>query len=410
MGSFVKNRQYYKFCMYGFLKNLRFFDAFLILFLVDAGISFTQIGILYAAREVFINVFEIPSGFIADTYGRRNSLAGSLLAYIASFVIFYLGSSFWIFLPGFLLYGAGDAFRTGTHKGMIMEYLELNGWEDQKIIYYGHTRSWSQRGSAISALVAGVIVFFSGSYREIFLFSVIPYVINFFIIISYPKDLNRSPGQEGKRQGLRLTIRSFLGIIRRRNVFGLIYTSAFHSAYLQAVKDYIQLVMFQIALLIPFFLDAGEEKKNGVVIGILYFFIYLATSMASRRSSRVAERAWRNIPLLTLLLGFGLGVLSGILYIRGLWILTLVTFAGIYVVENVRKPILTGYIAEQASSHILVSVISAQSVLKTMMTALLALALGFITDRAGVGISLLSISSFLLAGTILINIPRRNGL
>ncbi|MCD6355439.1 MAG: hypothetical protein J7L95_07815 [Prolixibacteraceae bacterium] len=34
------------------MKNARFFDAFLILFLIEKGLNFTQIGILYATRQI----------------------------------------------------------------------------------------------------------------------------------------------------------------------------------------------------------------------------------------------------------------------------------------------------------------------------------------------------------------------
>jgi MFS family permease len=188
MQSFTKNIQYYKFCSYGFLKNLRFFDAFFILFLVAKGMTFTQIGILYAVREISINVFEIPSGIAADTYGRTNSLIGSFFAYIVSFLVFYFSAGFWLFFLAFVLYGIGDAFRTGTHKGIIIDYLKINNWESQKISYYGHTRSWSQLGSAVSSLIAGFIVFVSGSYDKIFLYSTIPYVLNLILLFSYPPD------------------------------------------------------------------------------------------------------------------------------------------------------------------------------------------------------------------------------
>ena len=70
MEPIIKDKQYYKFCLYGFLKNLRFFDAFFILFLLSKEITYGEIGILYALREVTINLFEIPSGIVADTYGR----------------------------------------------------------------------------------------------------------------------------------------------------------------------------------------------------------------------------------------------------------------------------------------------------------------------------------------------------
>jgi MFS family permease len=192
MDLIIKDKQYFKFCTYGFLKNFRFFDAFFILFFLDKGLLYTEIGVLYAIREIIINLFEIPSGIIADAYGRKKSLIGSLLLYIFSFAVFYSAHDFWLFMIAFVLYGIGDAFRSGTHKGMIMDYLKINHWQDKNIDYYGHTRSWSQFGSAISSLIAGLIVFYSGNYHYIFLFSIIPYLLNLFLIMSYPDELNRS--------------------------------------------------------------------------------------------------------------------------------------------------------------------------------------------------------------------------
>ena len=36
-----------------------------------------------------------------------------------------------------LLFALGEAFRSGVHKAMIFEYLRLQGWEEQKVRYYG---------------------------------------------------------------------------------------------------------------------------------------------------------------------------------------------------------------------------------------------------------------------------------
>ena len=406
MDTILKNSQYFKFCTYGFLKNLRFFDAFFILFLVEKGLPYTQIGILYAVREIFINIFEIPSGIMADSYGRKNALIGSFFLYIISFSVFYLSNDFWLFLIAFILYGIGEAFRSGTHKGMIIDYLKLNHWEGQKINYYGHTRSWSQKGSAISALVAGLIVFYSGTYQNIFLYSIIPYLLNLLLIISYPKELNRSLEQinQKSRFGIRLTTKSFFKIIKQPNVLKIINTSAIHTAYLRAVKDYIQLLMVNVALILPIMINVEVEKKNGIVIGVIYFFIYLATSRASQISSKVAAKSKHNISNITLLLGFIFGIICGVFFIFDLWIISIIAFAGIYIVENIRKPILTGFIADQVPNEILTSVISAQSLLRTIITAILAFVFGFIADNFGIGVSLIVVSVFLTLSTILMNI------
>jgi len=396
----IKNLQYYKFSAYGFLKNLRFFDAFFILFLIDQGLSYTQIGVLYAVREIAINLLEIPSGMMADAFGRRKALIISFLSYIASFLIFYFSNNFFLFLLAFILFGAGDAFRSGTHKGLIMDYLKQQGWSEQKIAYYGHTRSWSQRGSALSSIIAGLIIFTGGNYQNIFLFSTLPYVLNMLLILSYPKVLDQG-NKSSKKEALGTIFKSFFTVIKDLKVIKLISHSALHSAYLKAIKDYIQPLMLQVAILIPLIQDVDRERQNGLTIGVFYFVIYLITSFASRSASSIEKKNKRNIVMLTLMLGFSAGILSGVLYQNGLHILALIAFILIYIIENIRKPIMTGYVADEVPGEILSSVLSAQSLIKTIMTAGIALAFGIIADWMGIGWAL-CIVSMILIGTLFI--------
>jgi len=398
----VKNKQYYKFCGYGFLKNLRFFDAFFILFLVEKGLTFTEIGILYAVREILINVFEIPSGIFADTYGRKNSLLGSLVLYIFSFFVFWLSSSFWPFLIAFVLYGIADAFRSGTHKAMIMDYLKIHNWESEKINYYGHTRACSQKGSALSALAAGVLVFYYGTYELVFLFSIIPYLLNFLLIFSYPKVLNitNTLNGVGTRISFREITSSFVQIIKQPNVLKILNSAALHTAFQRAVKDYIQPLMLQVALLIPILIHTPEQKKSGLIIGIIYFIIYLFTSYASKKASNFNSMT-KQTSYTTLIYGFSFGLLSGVFYVYELWTISLVFFIGIYLIENIRKPILTGILADNVPNEILTSVISAQSLWKTIITAVIAVCFGFFADYFGIGVAFIIIAGFLLFATFL---------
>ncbi|HOO91697.1 MAG TPA: MFS transporter, partial [Syntrophales bacterium] len=77
-----------RFSLYGFLKNQRYYEPFIILLFLERGFSFTQIGLLVAFREICINVFEVPSGVVADMYGRRRCMMVSFIAYIISFTLF----------------------------------------------------------------------------------------------------------------------------------------------------------------------------------------------------------------------------------------------------------------------------------------------------------------------------------
>lgn len=389
--------------MYGFLKNLRFFDAFFILFLVEKGISFTQIGFLYAVREIVTNLFELPSGILADAFGRKRALAGSFVLYISSFILFYLFQDFWFFMIAFILFGLAEAFRSGTHQGMIMDYLKINDMEAHSANYYGHTRSWSQKGSALSALLAGFIVFYGGSFQSVFLYSIVPYVLNLLLILSYPAVLNRSlePAIHKKQKRIGSAIRMLAEILKQPRVLKIIYSSASHTAYLRSVKDYIQLVMLNVVLLIPVLVHLEQEKKSGLFIGIMYFLIYLATSTASKYSSNLAKRSRRNVVYISMLAGFLAGAVSGMAFLYEFWAISLLAFAVIYIMENIRKPLLTGAIADQVPKEILTSVISAQTLLRTVFTSILALVFGWLADRFGVGFSLFSISLLLLLNGLL---------
>ena len=401
---FVKNLQYYKFCMYGFLKNLRFFEPFLILFFVEQGLSFLQIGTLYAIREIATNLLEIPTGIIADALGRRRTMIFSFIAYLASFVIFFFAPGFLTFSIAMVFFSFGEAFRTGTHKAMIFEYLNLMGWKGQKVYYYGHTRSWSQMGSAVSALIAAGIVFCSGSYKFIFLYSTLPYILDLLLMLTYPKELDGvKPSVESKEiiQNFVHVTREFIYSFRNKNMLKAIANLSAHSGFYGAMKDYLQPVVQAFALSLPVFVYLEDLQRSALVIGIVYCIIYLLTSFAARRSGHVAERFTSlDLPLnISLLAGFGMGILCGVFFDLDLVPISITIYIAIYVIQNMRKPIGISYVSETMHSDILVTALSVESQFTTLITAVIAIALGFLADHFGIGNALMIISGVMILTT-----------
>jgi len=385
------------------LKNLRFYDAFLLLYFLENNLSFSQIGILYAAKEILTNLLEIPSGLISDSYGRKHSLLLALLLYILSFLCFYFSDKFYLLLIAMCTFGIGDAFRSGTHKGLIIDYLRIQGWENEKINYYGHTRSWSQIGSALSALIAGVLVFYSGSYKDIFLLTIIPYSINLANIYSYPNELNYPINEKTKkRSSFSANIRKLIYAFKQRSVLSIVNSSSLHSAFLKSIKDYIQTIMLSLALAVPIFSHVESKSKSGLVIGLIYFLIYLLNSLASRNADKILSTGIKRIDRKTLLLGITMGLITGTLYYFDFVILSILSFMLIYIIESARKPILTGYLSDSVPGEILSSAFSVQAFYTTIVTSLLALSLGILADYFGVGIALVIISIIVLIPALVI--------
>jgi len=411
-GKYEKDLQYVKFSAYGFLKNLKFFEPFLVLFLLDKHLSFTLIGTLYAYREIMTNLLQVPTGVIADAFGRRRTMIQSFLAYIASFLIFYYASSFWLLMIGMTFFAFGEAFRGGTHKAMIFGYLKMKGWSDQRVAYYGHTRSWSQNGSAVSALIAAAIVFVSGSYDVVFLASTLPYIVNLFLMLSYPRELDGEIGKGGPVResfaAVRESIRvSFMGT----GAFRATTNVSIYDGYYNAVKDYLQPVVKSMAMALPLLAFLQEKQRSAVLVGAVYFGIYLLTSSASRHAGTLAARfPTLTRPLnITMLTGFGFGILCGLAYYLGWNLAAIVLFTGIFVIQNLRSPISVTYVSDSVQCEVLATSLSVRSLVTALYTAVMAFAVGVLADTLGLGPALVVLAAGLTLLAPLYVVKAANG-
>jgi len=67
---------------------------------------------------------------------------------------------------------------------------------------------------------------------------------------------------------------------------------------------------------------------------------------------------------------------------------SILLFVFMYVLKNIRRPMNVGYISEQISHRTMASGLSVESLVKTLVAAPLAPAVGWIADTYGVGIAL----------------------
>jgi MFS family permease len=197
----------------------------------------------------------------------------SFLSYILSFTLFFFFSGFFLYIIAMIFFALGDAFRTGTHKAMILQYLKLNNLLDVKVEYYGYTRSWSQMGSALAALIAGGIVLYSGEYKYVFLGSTIPYFLALILMFTYPKELD---GERKKKEGFfdnikhnfNITFTSLTSSFKEPLLRRALVNSAIFDGLFKTVKDYLQPILQLAAISIPFLL--GVSRREPIIIALVY--------------------------------------------------------------------------------------------------------------------------------------------
>ncbi len=402
-GRIPRDRMFFQFSAYGFLKNLRFFDPFIILIFRSYGLSFLQIGFLYSIRDVATNFLEIPTGLLADSFGRRKAMIGAFLSYLLSFLILYFFDDFWVLSLAMILFASGEAFRSGTHKALILEYLKIKNISDLKIVYYGLTRSASQMGSALNALIAAGLVFYTGKYRIMFLAAALPYALDLINLIFYPAELDGKAMPGDRKVGwssLKGTLAGFWDIFRDRHQLRSLLNSASYSGVFKVSKDYLQPILAAWVLSAAIFPDLEVTQREAVIIGLVYFAIYIMTSFASRNAYFISNRFSSLIKAvnITYLAGISLLLAAGILTYLELETLAVVCFVGMFLINNIRRPINIGVISDQISSRIMASGLSAESLLTTLFSAILAPLLGYLVDLFGLGngLGMLGLVMFLI--------------
>ena len=102
------------------------------LFLLDAGLSFFEVFVANAAYSVGTVLFEIPTGVVADTLGRRASfLASAAVLALVTFLYLLLaevGAGVVAFALVSVLLGLGFTFYSGAVEAWLVDALHATGF------------------------------------------------------------------------------------------------------------------------------------------------------------------------------------------------------------------------------------------------------------------------------------------
>ncbi len=374
-----------RFCLYGFLKNQRYFEPFIVLAFLEKGLTFLDIGWLIGFREICILVLEIPSGAVADVFGRRRSMIFSFLSYIVSFFLFGLAQAMPLLIVAMLFFAIGDAFRTGTHKAMIFEWLRLENRLDERTRVYGYTRSWSKFGSAVSSLIAAALVIVSGTFSMIFWLSVVPYVLNLFNFLGYPKSLEGEHEAETSiREAARLTGRALCESFTSNRLRALLLESMMLEGVFKVTGGYLQPVLKSLALGMPLLAFGMEPDQRGaLIIGLVYFLYFLLMAMASRKAHRWVEILGGEKQLTRMMWVMNLVVflIMGQTILAGMTGLVVLSFIALGLIQNTFRPAQITRFNRNSSPEMGATILSIESQSKSLATAVLAPLLGWAVDK-----------------------------
>ena len=127
------------------------------LFLLDAGLSNTEAFTANAFFTLGMVLFEVPTGVVADTRGRRTSfLLGALTLLVSTLLyllMWQLAAPFWGWALASIFIGLGFTFFTGAVEAWLVDALNFTGFEGDLETVFG--RGQAAMGVAMLTGAAG---------------------------------------------------------------------------------------------------------------------------------------------------------------------------------------------------------------------------------------------------------------
>ena len=247
-----------------------------VVFLQRKGLSLTQIGVLEAFAWIITAALEVPTGVVADRWGRKASIAiGTSLYAVAMFLILTDALSL-PFLLGYALWNGSFAFVSGADSALLYDSLQADGRADEAARYQGRMNAIGLGSQGVAALAGSLVATFDITLCFI-ISGVLALVATVLVLMvrepPRPVDAGEQPLTYWKN------LSTAIGIAVRRPVVRviLLVTAAF---------SVVPLIVYYF-LLQPYALKVGLPLAS---LGVIVVLIQLTTVAASWLAHRVGRR------------------------------------------------------------------------------------------------------------------------
>lgn len=138
-----------------FFSALYFIKIIHTLYYQNKGISLAYLGIILGSYQLSKIIFEIPTGIIADKYGRRISIAIGFICMQIFLILTLFSNRFGIFIIAAIFQGIGATFISGADAALLIDTLIEEKKEEDISKYSGLRQVLFYYALSFSALFGG---------------------------------------------------------------------------------------------------------------------------------------------------------------------------------------------------------------------------------------------------------------
>lgn len=344
----------------------------------DIGFSYTQIASFTSVMLLSLFIFEVPTGIVADLYGRKISVAIGLIICGISPIIIASNNSYLLILICYIFIGLGMTFISGAEEALIVDNLKFHNREDLIKEYYIKLSSFIGLGTVVAYLIGAAIVKYIGITPLWYIWGG-GYLLS-ALLLNFIKEHGFRPIKSKK--GLISTIfhpvkLSFHQIVTNKTFLNYLIGSSLLTVM------FVQRDIWNI-----FLVDRGISESMLSIIASITSLCIMILPWFSRRVSQIKKALLMTTALRVIIL------LSVLIVDRERILLGVILFIILGSLEAFESPLTSTYVQSVVKSENRATMGSLMSMIYSLLGAIAGVMIGISSDLIGVKLSIALFSIF----------------
>ena len=173
--------------------DFRIYAPIAVVYFAHVTGSYALAVLIFSIAKIASTVFEVPTGVFSDFAGRKITIAVGQVASFFSIFAYAVAGDFSVLALGAVFEGLAFSCFSGNNEALLYDTLKEEGAEMHYAEYQGRASSMFQIALAVSALVAAIVLGWSGM-RMLFALSLVPQFAGLIVALLF-----HEPAQTGRR-------------------------------------------------------------------------------------------------------------------------------------------------------------------------------------------------------------------
>jgi len=348
------------------------------IYLALKGFSIVELGLLEGIYHITSFLMEIPTGAIADLWGRKISRVIGRAIVIIAYLIMFLSGSFAIQAIGFMIMAISNNLESGAGDALVYDsLLEMDDISSYMSVA-GKQELTYQSASIISLLLAGFLAQYSYSY--VFILSIL---FAFFAMISA---LFLKETTIGKVVSTSKTFLSIMGEYKE-HIFASFASlrKEKHIVYLMLISEIIFTIIATLFFYLQTYWSEGGHPES--YITTIFAINAIAAGVTALFASKLEQKIGKKKTLISLVL------LPAIL----VWLIATTPYSPLFYIlmgpsEGLLIASIGTYLNELISSKQRATILSMQSMLYSLLMVPIFPSVGFISSHFSISFAFIILS------------------